>query len=116
MRPLRTCGELRCTVDFSSATSQRDEHHRRAPKGEQTMAKKTSGQIVTRPGRRPSDPPIQIPVADDLLNVPGIPLRQNEVDFCSREYPIESQNIDMSADRQWATSVLSPEAYEHRKE
>ena len=50
------------------------------------------------------------------MTVPGVPVRQNEVDFYSREYPIESQNIDYSADRQWATTVLSPEAYAHRKE
>jgi hypothetical protein len=50
------------------------------------------------------------------MTVPGAPIRQNEVDFYSREYPIESQNIDYSADRQWATTVLTPEAYAHRKE
>ena len=38
------------------------------------MAKKTIGQIVTRPGRLPSDPPVSIPIAEDLLSVPGIPL------------------------------------------
>jgi ferredoxin len=80
------------------------------------MAKKTIGQIITRPGRLPNDPPITIPIAEDLLTVPGIPVRPNEVDFYSREYPLESQNVDYSADRQWAMSVLSPEAYEHRKE
>lgn len=80
------------------------------------MAKKAVGQIITRPGRLPSDPPVTIPIPEDLMTVPGIPVRQNEVDFYSREYPIESQNVDFSADRQWAMTVLSPEAYEHRKE
>src|SRR5919198_6198050 len=93
-----------------------EERARRALKGEQTMAQKKIGQIITRPGRLPSDPPITIPIPEDLMTVPGIPIRQNEVDFYSREYPIESQNIEMSADRQWATSVLTPEAYAHRKE
>ena len=78
--------------------------------------KRPVGQLVTRPGRLPSDPPVTIPIPEDLLTVPGIPVRQNEVDFYSREYPIESQNVDFSADRQWAMTVLSPEAYEHRKE
>ena len=73
------------------------------------MATKKIGQVITRPGRLPSDPPIDIPIPEDLMTVPGIPLRQNEVDFYSREYPLESQNVDNSADRQWATSVLSPE-------
>jgi ferredoxin len=80
------------------------------------MAKKTVGQIITRPGRLPSDPPVTIPIPEDLMTVPGIPVRQNEVDFYSREYPIESQNVDYSADRQWAMTVLTPEAYAHRKE
>jgi ferredoxin len=80
------------------------------------MAKKTVGQVVTRPGRLPSDPPVTIPIPEDLMTVPGAPIRQNEVDFYSREYPIESQNVDYSADRQWAMTVLTPEAYAHRKE
>ena len=80
------------------------------------MAKKTVGQVVTRPGRLPSDPPVTIPIPEDLMTVPGAPVRQNEVDFYSREYPIESQNVDYSADRQWAMTVLTPEAYAHRKE
>jgi hypothetical protein len=48
------------------------------------MAKKTVGQIVTRPGRLPSDPPVTIPIPEDLMTVPGAPIRQNEVDFYSR--------------------------------
>ena len=58
------------------------------------MAKKKIGQVVTRPGRLPSDPPIDIPIPEDLMTVPGSPIRQNEVDFYSREYPLESQNVD----------------------
>src|SRR4029450_1228403 len=80
------------------------------------MAMKKIGQVITRPGRLPSDPPTDIPIPEDLMTVPGSPIRQNEVDFYSREYPLESQNIDNSAERQWATSVLSREAYAHRKE
>jgi hypothetical protein len=80
------------------------------------MAKKKIGQVITRPGRTVNHPDVVIPIPEDLMTVPGIPIRQNEVDFYSREYPIESQNIDYSADRQWATTVLSPEAYAHRKE
>lgn len=80
------------------------------------MAKKQIGQVITRPGRLPSDPPITIPIAEDLLSVPGIPVRPNEVDFYSREYPIESQNVERSADRQWAMTILTSEAYSHRKE
>lgn len=80
------------------------------------MAKKKIGQIITRPGRLPSDPPVTIPIAEDLLSVPGIPVRASEVDFYSREYPLESQNVERSADRQWAMTVLTADAYHHRKE
>jgi len=100
------------TVCISSAGDTQE-----APQqGEQIMAKKTIGQVITRPGRTVNHPDVTIPIPEDLMTVPGIPVRQNEVDFYSREYPIESQNIDMSADRQWATTVLTPEAYAHRKE
>jgi len=64
------------------------------------MATKKIGQVITRPGRLPNDPPIDIPIPEDLMTVPGAPIRQNEVDFYSREYPLESQNVDNSADRQ----------------
>jgi ferredoxin len=85
-------------------------------KGEQMMEKKKVGQVITRPGRTVNHPDVTIRIPEDLMTVPGAPIRQNEVDFYSREYPIESQNIDYSADRQWATTVLTPEAYAHRKE
>ena len=45
------------------------------------MATKKIGQIITRPGRLPGDPPIDIPIPEDLMTVPGSPIRQNEVDF-----------------------------------
>jgi hypothetical protein len=80
------------------------------------MEKKKVGQVITRPGRTINHPDVTIRIPEDLMTVPGAPIRQNEVDFYSREYPIESQNIDYSADRQWATTVLTPEAYAHRKE
>jgi hypothetical protein len=76
------------------------------------MAKKNVGQVITRPGRTANRPDVTIRIPEDLMTVPGAPIRQNEVDFYSREYPIESQNIDYSADRQWATTVLTPEAFE----
>src|SRR5919197_2306654 len=80
------------------------------------MAKKKIGQVITRPGRTVNPPDVVIPIPEELMSVPGIPIRQNEVDFYSREYPIETKNINYSADRQWATTVLTPEAYAHRKE
>jgi Pyruvate/2-oxoacid:ferredoxin oxidoreductase delta subunit len=72
--------------------------------------------VVTRPGRKPGDPVVNIPVAADLTTVPGIPLRQEDVSFYSREHPLESQTIEKAADRQWVWTVYTKEAAEYRKE
>ena len=42
------------------------------------------GHVVTRPGKRLGDPPINIPVAEELETVPGIPTNQREVDWYAR--------------------------------
>ena len=72
--------------------------------------------VVTRPGRRIGDPDVQIPVAEDLTTVPGIPLRETDLSFYSRTYPQETQNIEKAADRQWVWTVYSPEMSEYRKD
>src|SRR3989454_3360955 len=72
--------------------------------------------VVTRPGRRHGDPDVQIPVAEDLTTVPGIPLRETDLSFYSRTYPQETQNIEKAADRQWVWTVYSPEMSEYRKD
>ena len=51
------------------------------------MAKKV-GHYITRPGRKPEDAPITIPVAEDLETVPGIPSREKDVSFFSRYAPL----------------------------
>jgi ferredoxin len=71
--------------------------------------------VVTRPGRKHGDPDVQIPVAEDLVSVPGIPMRENDLSFYSRVYPQETQNIEKAADRQWVWTVYSPEMVEYRK-
>ncbi len=63
----------------------------------------------------PEDPEIEIPVAEDLTSVPGIPVREEEVAFYSREYPLESQNIEKSADREWAWMVYTDEIGKYRR-
>ena len=70
---------------------------------------------VRRPGRRPSDPEVEIPVAEDLATVPGIPLREDDVSFYSRVSPLESQTIDKTADGQWRWTVYTEEMFAHRK-
>lgn len=79
------------------------------------MPKKTVDHVVKRPGRRHGDPDVAIQVAEDLTTVPGVPIREEDVQFYSRAYPIESQNIDKSADRQWVWTVYSDEMVEYRK-
>ncbi len=78
------------------------------------MAKKVH-HVVKRPGRRPGDPDIEIPVAEDLASVPGIPTRESDVSFYSRVYPLETQNIEKAADREWVWTVYTPEMVEYRK-
>ena len=78
------------------------------------MPKKTH-HVVTRPGRVHGDADVDIPVAKDLATVPGIPQREKDVSFYSRVYPLESQNIEKSADRDWVWTVYDPEMYEYRK-
>ena len=76
------------------------------------MAKKV-GHYVTRPGYQPSDPPVSIPVAKELETVPGIPTRDGDVSFFSREYPLENVTLEESAAVEWHLEVrktYSPEA------
>jgi hypothetical protein len=66
------------------------------------MAKKSVGVYVTRPGKHLGDPPITIPVPEDLLSVPGIPTREADVAFFAREDPLENMAVAESASADWA--------------
>lgn len=79
------------------------------------MPKKTIAHSVTRPGRRPGDPNITIPVAEDLKTVPGIPSRERDVSFFSREYPLENMALEESASAEWAGEIQKSKAPEARK-
>ena len=70
---------------------------------------------MTRPGRMIVDEDVEIKVAEELATVPGIPKIDSDVDFYSRNYPLETQNIEKSADREWVWTVYSGEMYEYRK-
>ena len=76
---------------------------------------KTISHIVKRPGRLPGEPDVEIPIAEDLVTVPGSPTRERDVSFYSREYPIETQNIEKAADREWGWTIYTPEVLEYRK-
>ena len=79
------------------------------------MTLKNVHHVVARSGRTLSHSSVEIPVADDLVTTPGIPLKQQDVDFYSRNYPLESQTIEKAADREWVWKVYSGEMYEYRK-
>lgn len=75
--------------------------------------KRILGHHVTRPGRTHADAPVAIPVAKDLEGAPGVPRREAEVSFYSREQPLESVAVSESASAEWAAQVrdaFNPEA------
>ncbi len=87
------------------------------------MARRRVGYEVTRRGRRLGDDDARIPVAADLQSVPGVPMRDNEVTYYAREYPLESVAVEHSASSLWALDTreeASPETAElyrrHQKE
>ena len=63
------------------------------------------GHEVVRPGKRPGDSPITIPVPEELETQPGIPTRRRELDWYSREYPLEIINITERAASDWSMGV-----------
>jgi ferredoxin len=82
------------------------------------MAKKV-GHYITRPGRKLEDAPVTIPVAEDLETVPGIPSRERDVSFFSREYPLENMALEESASADWSReqrNVHSPDSIEFFEE
>ncbi len=74
-----------------------------------------TGHSVTRPGRRLGDRAVNIPVPEELETAPGIVQNPQEVDFYSREYPLESQAVEYTADREWAWTVYTTEDWEDRR-
>ena len=78
------------------------------------MAKKVAN-YVERPGRQLGDDPVTIPIPEDLISEPGIPTRDRDVSFYSREYPLENMAIEESASAEWAREErerFTPESIE----
>jgi len=80
------------------------------------VAEKVVHHVVTRPGRLHGFEDYPIPVAEDLVTEPGVRKSDVDVSFYSRVYPLESQNIEKAADREWVWSVYTPEVREYREE
>ena len=76
------------------------------------------GHKVIRPGKFIGDDPVTIPVPAELETVPGIPLNNREVDWYTREYPLESQNRSERASHEWNNAIREQrgELHEIRKE
>jgi ferredoxin len=77
------------------------------------MAKKKVGHYVTRPGNNLGDAPITIPVAEDLEVGTGIPTREIDVAFFSREDPLENMAISESASADWARRLRNGHSAEY---
>src|SRR5215467_6574921 len=86
-------------------------HGCRSQRGAHTM--RQISHIVTRPGRKLGDPPVDIPVPQDFATVPGIPQRRTDVDFYSREYPLQRQQVEHAADTEWAPAVGTPDMQQY---
>ncbi len=68
------------------------------------------GHTVTHHGKNLGDAPITIPVVEELETVPGIPLHNEDVDYYSREYPLDTLNIEERASRDWANRIRDQHA------
>ena len=79
------------------------------------MLKKAIDHVVVRHGRTVNDEEVAIPVATDLTTVPGIPTRESDVSFYSTNYPLETHNIEKTADRDWIWTVYDEELYKYLK-
>ena len=83
------------------------------------MAVKEVAYRVERPGRKQGSAPVSIPVPVDLISTPGIPTRERDVSFFSREYPLENMALEESASVEWARverEAFTPESIEFFEE
>ena len=76
---------------------------------------KAISHTVKHPGKTPGEADVEIPVAEDLVTVPGIPVREKDVSFYSRKYPLAAQSVAKSADREWEQTVWGDELAEFHK-
>ncbi|MSQ17875.1 MAG: hypothetical protein EXR54_10060, partial [Dehalococcoidia bacterium] len=76
------------------------------------------GHEVVRPGKKLGQSTVTFAIPEELETVPGIPMNQREVDWYSREYPVETMNITERASRDWANTIRDghAEMREIRKE
>ncbi len=68
------------------------------------------GHTIQRPGKKPGDSPVSIPVPEELETGPGTPVREHDVDYYSREFPIDTLNVEERASRDWANRIRDQDA------
>ncbi len=73
------------------------------------------GHSITRPGRRVFDEPITINIPEELETVPGSMQEVKDVDYYSREYPLETQAVTETASREWVWTIYDKETIEDRR-
>ena len=71
--------------------------------------------MVRRPGSKPGKPDVEVPVAEDLVSVPGAPVREKDVSYYSRFHPLEAEPVEKSTNYEWAWSVYTNEVAEYLK-
>ena len=71
------------------------------------------GHEVIRPGKRPGNSPVVVPVPEELETVPGVPTNQREVDWYAREYPLESTIVAERPSQEWANDIRYRQAELH---
>ena len=76
---------------------------------------KAISHTVKHRGKNSGDVDVEIPVAEDLVTVPGVPMRGKDISYYSRVYPLEAPFVENSADREWEWSVWSDELTEFHK-
>ncbi len=76
------------------------------------------GHTIIRTGKRPGGPQVTIPVPEELETVPGIPMLNRDVDYYSKEAPLDTLNVEERASRDWANRIRDQhvEMQEIRKE
>lgn len=68
------------------------------------------GHTVTRSSKRLGGSQVSIPVPEELETVPGIPMREQDVDYYSREFPLDTLNVEERASRDWANRIRDQNA------
>ena len=77
------------------------------------MAKKKVSHYVKRPGRNHGDPDVTIPVAEDLVSVPGHSHSRDRCVLLQQRGSLENMAIAESASAEWARKLRNSHSAEY---